>query len=130
MKTTIEKIKVSIQQFTLELTEKQKERFDRLLPDSKPRYIRCYDNGGETIDRYTVAYTGHYPRKTKGWFDYVGMNSQPFHGVGMHGQNEFNQIDRPTYSHLGKKIKFSDLPEQCQKLVMQDYLYLWDFIEA
>ncbi len=115
---------------------KKAERRNRLLPNGIPRYIRCYDNGGPekengTIDRYTVCYTGNYKGKTKGWHDYVGMSGAPFHpqGIGMHGGTEFRPADRPTYGHLGKKIKFTDLPEDCQTLVMQDYLYFWDFTD-
>jgi hypothetical protein len=115
---------------------KKEERKARLIPNGIPRYIRCYDNGGlekekGSADRYTVVYTGNYSGKSKGWHDYVGMSGAPFHpqGIGMHGQTQYRPCDRPTYSHLGKKIKFQDLPEDCQKLVMQDYLYLWDFTD-
>jgi len=71
--------------------QKHKERTERLLPNGVPRYIRCYDNGGKTADRYTVCYTGNYRGKTKGWHDYVGMSGAPFHpqGIGQHGQTEF-----------------------------------------
>lgn len=102
-------------------------RSERLLPDGKPRYIRCYDNNGETADRYTVVYTGRYKQKTGGAFWYVGMSGKPFHplGIGQHGESE-TQIDYPTYGHLGKKIKFDDLPEDCRHLVLRDYVYLWD----
>ena len=102
-------------------------RKERLLPGGVPRYIRCYDNGGETWDRYTVVFTGRYRQKTNGEFWYVGMSSNPFHpqGFGQHGGSP-TQIDWPTYGHLGKKIKFENLPENCQKLVKSDYLDLWD----
>lgn len=115
---------------------KKQERRNSLVPNGVPRYIRCYDNGGSekengTVDRYTVVYTGNYRGKTKGWHDYVGMSGAPFHpqGVGMHGQSEHQPVDRPSYGHLGKKIKFSDLPQDCQTLVLQDYLYFWDFTD-
>ena len=115
---------------------KKQERRNSLVPNGVPRYIRCYDNGGSekengTVDRYTVVYTGNYRGKTKGWHDYVGMSGAPFHpqGVGMHEQSEFQPVDRPSYGHLGKKIKFSDLPQDCQTLVLQDYLYFWDFTD-
>ena len=116
----------------MEITLSKKEtRKASLIPNGVPRYIRCYDNGGETADRYTVAYTGNYKGKSKGWFDYVGMSGSPFHpqGIGMHGQTEFRPCDKPSYKHLGKKIKFTDLPKDCQTLVMQDYLYFWDFTD-
>ena len=107
---------------------KQVERLAAIFPNDSPRYVRCYDNGGESLDRYTVVFTGNYTHKTGGEFQHLGMNSQPFHGIGMHGSSK-DQIDKPTYSHLGKKIKFQDLPSECQKCVNQSYLYLWDFTD-
>lgn len=127
-----------------QMTGKQK-RFESLLPlvDGlrTPKWIRCYDNGGTegkqknrmsgeelgTMDRYTVVFTGHYTHKTGGQHWDLTMNCAPFHpqGIGMHGENR-GPIDRPTSGHLGKRINFKDLPEQCQRLVIQDYKYLWD----
>lgn len=49
-------------------------RKDQLLPGGVPKYIRCYDNGGKTCDRYTVVFTGRYRHKTGGSFLYVGMS--------------------------------------------------------
>lgn len=115
--------------------KKQAERKASLFPNGKPKMVRCYDNGGPekkdgTSDRYTVVFTGHYKHKTGGEHWYVGMSGAPFHpqGIGQHGSSR-TQVDYPTYGHLGKKIKFEDLPEDCQKLVIQDYLYLWDFTD-
>jgi hypothetical protein len=98
-----------------------------LLPDGVPKYVRCYDNGGASFDRYTVVFTGRYTHKTGGSFWYVGMSSSPFNpqGFGQHGEHR-NPIDRPAYGHLGKKIKFTDLPDDCQKLVLETYTDLWD----
>ncbi len=109
--------------------EKAKQRKERLMPKGIPRYIRCYDNGGKSIDRYTVVYTGRYDQKRNGCM-YVSMNSSPFHpqGFGQHGDSP-TPIDYPTYSHLGKKIKFTDLPEDCQKLVVQDYKEIWNIVQ-
>jgi len=109
------------------MNKKQQERYDSLLPEGKPRYIRCYDNQGLTIDRYTVVFTGRYTHKTNGDFIDLSMNSNPYHpqGFGQYGYSDY-PIDRPAYSHLGKKIKFDDLPEDCKKLVLSDYIDLWD----
>lgn len=93
--------------------------------------IRCYDNGGRSADRYTVLYTGKYQHLTGGEYLYVGMSEYPFHpqGVGMHGSDR-TRIDnrgygqKGGYSHLGKPISFDDLPEQCQRLVLDDCLRL------
>lgn len=94
---------------------------------SEPKYIRCYDNGGETFDRYTVVFTGRYRHKTRGEFLYVGMSESPLspQGFGQHGSSR-DQIDRPKYSHLGKKIAWSALSDECKRVVMNDYCYLWD----
>jgi hypothetical protein len=104
----------------------EQTRAERLLPNGEPRYVHCYDNGGETIDRYTVVFTGRYRHATGGSFLYVAMNASPFHpqGFGQHGESD-RQIDYPRYGHLGKKIKFAELPDDCRKLVLSDYRELW-----
>lgn len=75
--------------------------------------IKCYDNGGKTLDRYTVVYMDE-PAGTV-IFAARAMSSKPFHPRG------FGQFVGATPGrHLGKKIKFEELPPDCQKLVMQD----------
>lgn len=96
-------------------------RYRGLMPDNAPCYVRCYDNGGETVDRYTVVYSrvdGH---------PFVGMSEKPYdpQGFGQHGENERCAIDDPTYGHIGKKICFADLPQACQHLVLSDYATYW-----
>lgn len=104
---------------------KTAERKSALMPNGIPRYIRCYDNGGETFDRYTVVYTGHYRNHRLQDCIYIGMSEYPYQGFGQHGfSNE--PIDRPTYGHLGKKISFDQLPEDCKKAVISDYKDIWN----
>jgi hypothetical protein len=112
------------------MTKQYEQRKTRLLPNGKPRYIRCYDNNGETADRYTVCFTGHYTQNTAGSYWNLAMNASPFHpqGIGMHCDSN-QQIDRPTYSHLGKKISFDQLPEDCQKFILSNYVYLWNITD-
>lgn len=77
--------------------------------------IKCYDNGGASIDRYTVAYLDFpYDRNPK-VFECVGCNDSPFHPQGF-GQHSSCMLG----PHLGKEIEFSELPEDVQKLVRQD----------
>jgi len=92
----------------------------------KPRYIRIYDNGGKTFDRYTVVFTGRYKKRMSNEFIHLGMSDHPFHplGFGQHGYSD-DHIDRPTYSHLGKPMKWEDLTEDCQKCVWQTYNLIW-----
>jgi len=106
------------------------ERIQNLLPFGIPKKIRCYDNGGNnaggSCDRYTVVFTGNY--KGRDGCDYFAMNSIPFnHSYGiMLSCWDSNIIDYPTYSHLGKKIQFVDLPLDCQKAILFEYLMIWD----
>lgn len=106
------------------------DRLNRLAPiiDGKriAKNIRLYDNGGKTSDRCTAVFTGNYKGRTQ--CSYVAFNHVPHSpnmGFWMHGEDR-NIIDKPTYSHLGKKIKFSDLPVECKKLLMDEYCDLWD----
>jgi len=119
----------------MEVRKSKKDvRCESLLPENKPKNVRCYDNGGESFDRFTVVFTGNY--KGRDGCDYVGMSEFPFHpqGFGQHGYAE-NIIDTnksgfaPAIgrkNHLGKRIAFSELPEDCQKLVLSDYKAMWD----
>jgi len=102
-------------------------REERFMPNGIPRNIRVYDNGGKTFDRYTVVFTGNY--KGRNGCDYLGMSENPFSplGVGQHGSDK-SVIDHPSYSHLGKKIQFSDLPEDCKKAVISDYKEIWGIV--
>ena len=103
-------------------TSLKERRKERLMPGGIPRYVRCYDNHGETIDRYTVVFT-----KRKSPYPYLGMSDNPYHpqGIGMHGEEKDFIIDRPNYGHLGKKISFMDLPFACRLAVILDYKGLW-----
>lgn len=76
--------------------------------------VKCYDNGGETCDRYTVVYLD-YPTRD-GLFNGVGCSENPFHpqGFGQHIECEYG-------SHLGNKISFSSLPKDVQTLVKNDH---------
>lgn len=80
--------------------------------------IKCYDNGGKTLDRYTVVYLD-YPENQPKTFAARAMSNHPFHPQGF-GQYTTAMVGR----HLGKKIQFKDLPEDCQKLVKQDFSWV------
>ena len=101
-------------------------RTDKFMPNGVPKKIRLYDNGGETADRYTVVFTGRIPGKGTGQCWGRGMSSDPFHPQGIGTWFEYDRmIDCPTYSHIGKKIKFEDAPAQVQKSIVVDYKYIW-----
>lgn len=99
-------------------------RKDRLMPGGIPRYVKCFDNGGETWDRYTVIYTGNYADHPRGRYLFVGMSESPCspQGFGQHGEIDQSQVGK----HLGKRIKFNDLPQECKSLVIYDYKANWN----
>lgn len=100
--------------------------------DGTPYHVVCFDNGGETADRYTVLFTGQYTHLTGGVSLGLGMNATPFHpqGIGMHfeifGEYETG-IDyvEEDFGHWGEIIPFSSLPEDCKRAVMNDYIDIW-----
>lgn len=90
----------------------------RWLEGAPAPVLACYDSGDKTIDRYTVLYGAPWWTPDMGrTVPYAAMNAAPFHpqGFGQHG--EMRSCDR---SALGKKIRFLDLPADCQKMVRQD----------
>lgn len=122
---------------------KQLARLASLLPNGLPKYVRCYDNGGETADRYLVCFTGKAGvDRVPGYaaeFSYRAMSENPFHpqGVGMWGSSKHNHCDTNKWgwapmigkkNHLGKRIAFSDLPPECQKLILRDYKEIWKLV--
>jgi hypothetical protein len=55
------------------------------------------------------------------------MSQYPYgpNGFYQHGETQYSPIDRPKYGHLGKKITFDELPEDCKKAVLDDYKEIW-----
>lgn len=98
-------------------------RQEALMPGGIPKWIRVYDNKGQSIDRYFVVFTN---LKGQGYPN-LSMSAAPTHpqGVGQHGHS-FAAPDRPTYSHLGTRITFDKLPEECQRVVISDYKDYWN----
>lgn len=93
----------------------------------EPRYVRVYDNQGETLDRYTVLFTR---KRVDGEFFGLDMSENPIdpNGIGQHFSSP-DILDYPSSSHLGKRIRFNDLPKICQKLVIEDYKTIWEITE-
>jgi hypothetical protein len=124
-----------------------KARAAKFAPGGVPRWLRVYDNGGVdaedgSVDRYTVVFTGRYDKGEGRYkeFHYLAMSGAPFHpqGVGIHGSTQYQPADTikagggwnwpPALGrkcHLGKRIRFEDLPDDCQTCALQDYCELW-----
>ena len=128
------------------LTRAAANRVSRLLPGGQPRYVRVYDNGGTTADRFTVVFTGRAPvMRCAGMASqhpYLAMSANPFHpqGFGQHGHTNDQPADtighdrnrfyiRPPAigrkNHLGRRAAFRDLPVDCQRLTLRDYREIW-----
>ena len=106
------------------------------LTNPRNRLVRCYDNGGTyaggTIDRYTVIFCEPVRRKngccfTPATYGYLAMSAEPFHpqGFGQRGEIHGADMEHPPtrygrVGHLGRRIPFTDLPPDCQRLVIQD----------
>ena len=95
-------------------------------PPAAPRWVRIYDNGGKSFDRYFVVFTGNYRRNTGGQVIGLGMSEYPFHpqGFGQHSYSD-RAFDRPRSRHLGRRIPWAKLPYDCQRCARQTYDSLW-----
>lgn len=72
--------------------------------------LRIYDNGGETLDRYTVIpprWAAEY-RERDGMFTAIGCSQNPSQGFGQHTSAQPGK-------HLGKRIAWDELPEGVQR---------------
>jgi hypothetical protein len=76
--------------------------------------MKIFDNGGKTVDRYTVVFTD--VKETKDCFYALGMSENPYHPQGF-GQHCSAQVG----DHLGKEIEFFELPYDCKKMVMAEF---------
>ncbi|AQT70060.1 hypothetical protein STSP2_03262 [Anaerohalosphaera lusitana] len=97
------------------------------------RVRKAYDNGGKTLDRYTFTFEiynsetgkwdvfteGSNKSASKGDPSYqriycLSMSARPFSAQGV-GQSGTCMEGK----HLGKRVKFSELPEEVQRCVLQ-----------
>lgn len=120
------------------MNKKQQARQERLLPAGIPRYVRIYDSGG-SADHITVVYSGHYNsgrNNGQNSYQYVAMSSAPFHpqGICQHGETQWRCCDVDKWGfapamgrkgYLGRRIPFTSLNTDCQKVVLQDYKEIW-----
>jgi len=91
--------------------------YRRSRKDYPKGVLGIYDNGGKTVDRYTVIYTP-FTVDGRQYFPFLGMSAYPFHpqGFGQHGELPH----RYTRQSGERVLRFADLPADCQRLVLQD----------
>jgi len=68
-----------------------------------------WDDGGQTLDRYTVVLKA----KIGKYYDCIYSCHQPTHPQGVAGWTKTTEG-----KHLGKRIEWSDLPENVQEFVI------------
>lgn len=94
-------------------------RSSKRWTEDAPEYVlACYDNGGKSIDRYTVLFGGSL-------FDErllaqrkvfcLAMSGAPTHPQGFSQWGEMKAYDRAA---CGKHIRWLDLPEHVRKHVI------------
>ena len=69
------------------------------IPDVGP--VRCYDNGGKTLDRYTVVLMDD-PQRTPGEYGAIGASET--------GAGFLMYVTAQPGRHLGRRIPFDSLP--------------------
>lgn len=98
-------------------------RSEKILVGRQRHFIKCFDNGGKSYDRYTVFYHPVryelHPGCKRTYYPYIGMSEDPFHpqGFGQHGECPMPPKEGKA---LGHRIKFADLPQPCQRAVLLD----------
>lgn len=82
---------------------------------NNPKNVRVYDNGGKTQDRYTLVFMS-FPAGN-GRYECLGMDEQPYHPLGFrqHGTAVCGR-------HLGKRIRWEQLPEGCRKAAAEVFV--------
>jgi len=77
--------------------------------------IRAYDNGGKTLDRYTIIVMDRPERRVYQCpqvFEALAASECPFHPQGF-GQHTSAAPGR----HLGRRVDVTDLPADVQRLL-------------
>lgn len=82
--------------------------------------LRIYDNGGETIDRYTILpprYAGKaYRGRTPSTWMAIAASVDPYHPQGF-GQH----VSAMPGRHLGRRIRWADLPDDVQRFARESF---------
>lgn len=93
----------------------------------EPKRIACYmvKSKSRPADYITVVYT--YASKAGypvGTVLYRAMNGNPYHPA--FGYCQWGEGWQHNFKAGGSRVKFSDLPSDCQEVVRNDYKELWE----
>lgn len=75
-----------------------------------------------TAERYTAILTGALTEKKPGEYLCLTMSEDP---NGPEGSRTLHRGRQP-YEWLGREISFDKFPEDCRRLILDNYRRLWD----
>ena len=78
--------------------------------------LRIFDNGGKTIDRYTIVPPRWASDYKCGYWEAIASSEHPFHPQGF-GQH----VECTCGPWLGKRIHWNDLPPDVQTFARQSF---------
>jgi hypothetical protein len=115
------------------------KNYNGLLADGIPLMLSVYDNWNtheRTSDRYCVVFTGMYPARVGGEVlvltmgmtpltpggecSLIAVERRPDAPEGMRGGPRIGEL-----SPVGVRIRFMDLPLECQHAVIANYIHVW-----
>lgn len=78
--------------------------------------LQIWDNGGKTLDRYTV-----FKAYERGRIDYHG--NKIFQGIGAseNGLGFWQHVECIKGKHLGKRVKFNEISEILQNKLINEF---------
>jgi hypothetical protein len=82
----------------------------------KMKNLQIWDNGGKTLDRYTV-----FKAYERGRINYQGTKVFPAIGASFYGGGYYLHIEASKGKHLGKRIKFEDLSKDLQNTLINEF---------
>ena len=104
-------------------------RYQRFMPNGIPRYVRIWDNGGRTADRYTAVFTRAHCFGMQGYVVGRRMSENPYHPQGVGMWFEY-RIWEWGGRGLGRRMRYEDCPLMVQRSIAEDYCYLWSIAPA
>lgn len=75
--------------------------------EKKLKQIAIYDNGGKTLDRYTIVLLNTKRKLSVIWYDCIGSCAT--------GNSVFMHSNCNRGRHLGKRVDFKELTPELQK---------------
>ena len=93
------------------------------MAKNKSVVIECWDNGGKTADRFTIAISGIQEYGDREYTIILAASANPFHpqGVGQHCAEVLTRQHRQgSYRHLGERMKYYDLPDDVKRFVANE----------